>query len=142
MGKINNSFKFLMNKPNTGIVTSKASRLQDITFQEIQIPEVMWIPSYQTPPKYDFYLIHKCTRYIEIRTHVKCTIHKLFPNIKTLSSHVSLSFFPLSSLLSPLCLSSLSKIQCIYPIHKIHFQHERINTILLVKRGVYHLLRS
>ena len=102
----------------------------------------MWIPSYQTPPKYDFYLIHKCTRHIEIRTHVKCTIHKLFPNIKTLSSHVSLSFFPLSSLLSPLCLSSLSKIQCIYPIHKIHFQHERINTILLVKRGVYHLLRS
>ena len=35
MGKINNSFKFLMNKPNLGIVTSKASRLQDITFQEI-----------------------------------------------------------------------------------------------------------
>ena len=33
MGKINNSFKILMNKPNMRIVTSKASRLQDITFQ-------------------------------------------------------------------------------------------------------------
>ena len=35
MGKINNSFKIPMNKPDMGIVTSQASRLHDITFQKI-----------------------------------------------------------------------------------------------------------
>ena len=52
MGKINNSFKIPMNKPNMRIVTSKASRLQDITFEEIWMLGVMWIPSYQMPPNY------------------------------------------------------------------------------------------
>ena len=51
MRKINNSFKILMNKPNIGIVTSKASRLQDITFQEIWMLGLTWIPLYQMPPK-------------------------------------------------------------------------------------------
>ena len=50
MGKINNSYKILRNKPNIGIIT-----FQDIQIARYHIPRnldagVMWIISYQTTP--------------------------------------------------------------------------------------------